>query len=120
MSPQEAAHLRLLRLIEDRPEISQRELARELGVSVGKTHYLLRALLQKGFVKMSNFRRSDNKLAYAYVLTPDGITARIDLARNFLHYKEAEYEALSREIAELRAEAVIRSSGGTDSQGYAG
>jgi len=104
MTPQEAAHLRLLRLIEGRPEMSQRELARVLGVSVGKTHYLLRALLEKGLVKMNNFRRSDNKLAYAYVLTPDGVAARINLARNFLSYKEAEYEALSLEIHQLRAE----------------
>lgn len=107
MTPQETAHLRLLRLIENQPEISQRDLARSLGVSVGKTHYLLRALLEKGLVKMNNFRRSDNKLAYAYVLTPDGITARIDLARNFLRYKETEYEALSHELNQLRAEVNV-------------
>lgn len=106
MTPQEAAHFRLLRLIEDQPEISQRGLARALDVSVGKTHYLLRALLAKGLVKMNNFRRSDNKLAYAYVLTPEGLAARIDLARNFLLHKEAEYEALKREIAELKRELV--------------
>jgi EPS-associated MarR family transcriptional regulator len=104
MTPQEAAHLRLLRLIEDQPEMSQREFAHALGVSVGKAHYLLRALLEKGLVKMNNFRRSDNKLAYAYVLTPDGIATRLELARSFLHFKEAEYEALSREIAQLRQE----------------
>ena len=70
MPPREAAHYRVLRLIEEQPEISQRELARTLSVSLGKTHYLLKALLDKGLVKANNFRRSDNKLAYAYLLTP--------------------------------------------------
>ena len=68
VTPREAAHYRVLRLIEEQPEISQRELARVLGVSLGKTHYLLKALLDKGLVKADNFRRSDNKLAYAYLL----------------------------------------------------
>lgn len=104
MTPEQAAHYRLLQLIEKQPEISQRDLAQAMGVSLGKTHYLLKALLEKGLVKANNFRRSDNKLAYAYVLTPDGIVARIELARNFLRYKEAEYEALSREIDQLRVE----------------
>lgn len=104
MNLSESTHLRILKLIENRPDLSQRELARLLGVSLGKTHYLLRALLDKGFVKMNNFRRSDNKMAYAYVLTPAGIVARLELTRNFLHYKEAEYETLSREILQLRAE----------------
>lgn len=110
MTPEQAAHFRLLKLIENRPEISQRDLARAMGVSLGKAHYLLKALLEKGLVKANNFRRSDNKLAYAYVLTPDGIAARIDLARNFLRYKEAEYEALKQEISQLKRELADRSS----------
>lgn len=104
MTPQEAAHFRILRLIESNPELSQRDLARALGVSVGKSHYLLKALLEKGLVKMNNFRRSDNKLAYAYLLTPSGISARLNLTRAFLHHKENEYEALQGEIDQLRRE----------------
>ncbi|WIM05089.1 MAG: MarR family EPS-associated transcriptional regulator [Candidatus Nitricoxidivorans perseverans] len=104
MTPQEAAHYRILRLIEEQPEISQRELARALGVSLGKTHYLLKALLGKGLVKADNFRRSDNKLAYAYLLTPGGIAAKLDLTRAFLRHKETEYQAAREEIARLKME----------------
>ncbi len=75
-----------------------------LGVSLGKTHYLLRALLDKGLVKMDNFRRHDNKLAYVYMLTPSGIAAKLSLTREFLNHKEAEYLALHGEIAQLRRE----------------
>lgn len=104
MTPKEAAHYRVLRLIEETPEISQRELARILGVSLGKTHYLLKALLDKGLVKAGNFRRSDNKLAYAYLLTPHGIAAKLDLTRAFLQHKEREFEAAREEIDQLRRE----------------
>lgn len=104
MTPREAAHYRVLRLIGEQPEISQRELARALGVSLGKTHYLLKALLDKGLIKASNFRRSDNKLAYAYLLTPHGIAARLELTRAFLQLKEAEYLATRDEIERLRKE----------------
>ena len=104
MTPREAAHYRVLRLIEEQPEISQRELARALGVSLGKTHYLLKALLDKGLVKADNFRRSDNKLAYAYLLTPNGIAAKLELTRAFLRLKEDEYRAAHDEIERLRRE----------------
>jgi EPS-associated MarR family transcriptional regulator len=104
VTPREAAHYRVLRLIEEQPEISQRELARALGVSLGKTHYLLKALLDKGLVKADNFRRSDNKLAYAYLLTPSGIAAKLELTRAFLRLKEDEYRAAHEEIARLRLE----------------
>ncbi|MBE7423397.1 MAG: hypothetical protein POELPBGB_04170 [Bacteroidia bacterium] len=104
MTPREAAHYKVLRLIEEQPEISQRELARSLGVSLGKTHYLLKALLDKGLVKADNFRRSDNKLAYAYLLTPSGIAAKLELTRAFLRLKEDEYRAAHEEIARLRLE----------------
>jgi len=104
VTPREAAHYRVLRLIEEQPEISQRELARTLGVSLGKTHYLLKALLDKGLVKANNFRRSDNKLAYAYLLTPSGIAAKLDLTRRFLRLKEVEYRAAREEIERLRQE----------------
>lgn len=104
MTPRETAHYRILRLIEERPNISQRELARALGVSLGKSHYLLKALLEKGLVKVNNFRRSDNKLAYAYLLTPSGIAAKLELTRAFLRLKEAEYQAAREEIERLRKE----------------
>jgi EPS-associated MarR family transcriptional regulator len=104
VTPREAAHYRVLRLIEEQPEISQRELARTLGVSLGKTHYLMKALLEKGLVKANNFRRSDNKLAYAYLLTPSGIAAKLDLTRRFLRLKEVEYRAAREEIERLRQE----------------
>ncbi|RVU44206.1 MarR family EPS-associated transcriptional regulator [Rubrivivax rivuli] len=98
------AHLALLRLLERHPEYSQRELAAVLDVSLGKTHYLLKALLEKGWVKVNNFRRSGNKLAYAYLLTPAGLKAKIQLTRSFLSRREAEFERLQREIAELKQE----------------
>jgi EPS-associated MarR family transcriptional regulator len=104
MTPRDAAHYRVLRLIEEQPEISQRELARALGVSLGKTHYLLKALLDKGLVKANNFRRSDNKLAYAYLLTPSGIAAKLELTRAFLRLKEDEYRMAHEEIERLRRE----------------
>lgn len=104
MTPEQAAHYQLLRLIEHQPEISQRDLAQAMGVSLGKAHYLLKALLGKGLVKADNFRRSDNKLAYAYLLTPSGIAAKLELTRAFLRLKEQEYEAARREITRLRQE----------------
>ena len=84
--------------------MSQRELARRLGVSVGKTHYLLKALLEKGLVKMDDFRRHGNKLAYAYLLTPSGIATKLSLTKSFLRHKEAEYQSLRGEIDQLREE----------------
>ena len=112
MTPREAAHYQVLRLIEERPEISQRELARALGVSLGKTHYLMKALLDKGLVKVNNFRRSDNKLAYAYLLTPRGIAAKLELTRAFLRLKEVEYRAAREEIARLRRELDAAAASG--------
>jgi EPS-associated MarR family transcriptional regulator len=92
----------LLRLLEEHPEYSQRQLARELGVSVGTTHYLLKALLGKGWVKAQNFQRSDRKLGYLYVLTPSGIRERLSLTQAFLARKEREYVQLRSQISALR------------------
>ena len=92
----------LLRLIEAHPEYSQRQLARELGVSLGKTHYLLKALLAKGWVKAQNFQRSDRKLGYLYALTPSGIRQRLQLTQAFLARKEREYVQLRSQISALR------------------
>jgi len=100
--PNDDVAVELLRLIEAHPDYSQRQLARELGVSLGKTHYLLKALLGKGWVKAQNFQRSDHKLGYLYVLTPSGIRKRLDLTQAFLARKEREFVRLRTQIAALR------------------
>jgi EPS-associated MarR family transcriptional regulator len=97
--------LGVLRLLESSPSRSQREVASELGMSLGKVNYLLKALLEKGFVKIQNFRNSSNKRAYAYLLTPAGVAAKTDLTRRFLERKIAEYDALKLEIERLRQES---------------
>lgn len=106
-----AAHLELLRLLEQHPEYSQRQLAVALGVSLGKTHYLLKALLGKGWVKAQNFQRSDRKLGYLYVLTPHGVRQRLQLTQSFLARKEREYEMLKDQIVLLREELAARTPG---------
>lgn len=94
----------LLRHLADAPRASQRELARTFGVSVGKVNFALRALVDKGWVKAGNFRRSANKLGYVYLLTPAGIDARVRLTRAFLRRKMDEYQRLRDEIARLQRE----------------
>ena len=98
------ATLDALRLLAVRPELSQRQLSQALGLSLGKTHYVLHALLDRGLVKIENFRRNDKKLAYAYLLTPKGLKAKLQFTRAFLARKEAEFELLQYTIAALRAE----------------
>ena len=105
------AHLELMRLLEQHPEYSQRQLAEALGVSLGKTHYLLKALLNKGWVKAQNFQRSDHKLRYLYVLTPQGVRQRMQLTRSFLASKEQEYQMLTSQITLLRQELAAQSDG---------
>lgn len=95
------AQYRVLKAVETNPELSQRELAEQLGISLGKTNYCIRALLDKGWVKASNFRNSHNKRAYMYQLTPKGIDGKARLAMNFLRHKSAEFDALKKELAEL-------------------
>jgi EPS-associated MarR family transcriptional regulator len=92
-------------LLEANPEMSQRELAEALGVSLGKTNYCLKAMLEKGLIKVRNFRNSRNKAAYAYYLTPEGISRKAGLTAGFLKRKIAEYQTLKREIELLKAEA---------------
>jgi len=101
----EEHHLKLLRLLEESPGMTQRELSAALGVSLGKTNYCLKGLLARGLIKMQNFRSSTNKLAYAYLLTPAGFSAKAELTRRFLKIKMNEYEALKAEIAQLQTEA---------------
>lgn len=103
---QDGARLAVLRLLANEPKLSQRDLSRALGVSLGKTHYLLHALLDKGLLKAHNFRRSDNKVAYAYVLTPRGLSEKVRLTRDFLMRKEVEFDSLRQTIAGLRGELV--------------
>ena len=103
-SLQEENHLKVLRLLEANPQLSQRELADALGVSLGKTNYCLKALLGKGFVKMQSFKKSQNKLAYAYLLTATGITEKAGLTVRFLARKVAEFESLTLEIEALKSE----------------
>lgn len=98
-------HLRVLRLLQDNPHLTQRELADALGVSLGKVNYCLKALLLKGLIKMNNFSKSENKLGYAYLLTPSGVAAKARLTTEYLGIKMSEYEALRREIDQLRREA---------------
>ena len=96
--------LGVLRLLEAEPSRSQREVAAELGMSVGKANYLMKALLDRGFLKIQNFRNSSNKRAYAYLLTPAGVAAKTELTRKFLARKIAEYDALKVEIERLQRE----------------
>ena len=98
--------LRLLRLLAERPDMSQRELAQALGLSLGKTNYCLRALIDRGWVKVNNFRSSHNKRAYAYVLTASGLQAKLAAAARFLSQRQAEYSRLESEIAQLRDEVA--------------
>ena len=100
----EKTRYRLLKLLEANPELSQRQLAGELGVSVGKINFCLNALLDKGLLKVRNFRGNRNKLVYAYYLTPKGAKEKVRATVGFLKRKLAEYEGLQREIEELKRE----------------
>lgn len=101
---QEDTHFRVLRLLQENPEMSQRELAEAVGVSVGGIHYVLNALIDKGLVKLGNFTAAEDKRRYAYVLTPKGIARKAALTRAFLVRKMEEYEALREEIEALSSE----------------
>lgn len=93
---------RVLRFVEENPQRSQREISRALGLSLGGVNYCLGALVDKGLIKIENFRTSGNKLGYIYILTPQGIAARAALTNRFLRRKLAEYEALKAEIEAVR------------------
>ncbi|MFC1536589.1 MarR family EPS-associated transcriptional regulator [Pseudomonadota bacterium] len=95
----------LLKTLEENPSLSQRELAGRLGISLGKVNFCMKALIDKGCLKVNNFRNSDNKLAYAYVLTPHGVEERARMTKTFLKYKMQEYDRLCAEIALLKSEA---------------
>jgi len=95
-------HLSILKHIYINPQASQRELAQELGVSVGKVNYCLRALIDKGFVKAGNFKRNTDKVSYLYLLTPKGLEKKASLTISFLKRKIAEHEIINQEIAQLK------------------
>lgn len=98
---------KILKLLETQPEISQRELAKNLGVSLGKANFCLKALMEVGLIKATNFRNSQNKLAYMYLLTPNGIDAKSVITVSFLRSKLREYELLQLEISSLMQESNI-------------
>ena len=102
---QEDTHFRVLRVLQENPEMSQRELSEAVGVSVGGIHYVLNALIDKGLVKLGNFTAAEDKRRYAYILTPNGLEQKAALTRAFLARKMEEYEALRAEIEELKMES---------------
>ena len=106
MSPtqREFVRFKVLQAIEHNPAASQRELSKELGVSLGSVNYCIKALVDKGLIKVNNFVKSDNKRGYAYNLTPQGILEKGEITGQFLKRKKEEYALLKAEIAELQAE----------------
>jgi EPS-associated MarR family transcriptional regulator len=104
---QDEIQLQVLRRLHQTPEVSQRRLAKELGISLGSINFCFQALVEKGWVKMQNFSRSNNKLRYVYLLTPGGVAQKSKLTAEFMKRKVAEYEALQLEIESLRSEISI-------------
>ena len=105
--PQQETRYRLLKLLNENPTLSQRQLADETGVSLGKVNYCLKALIKTGLIKVGNFRRSNNKVAYAYLLTPTGVAAKAKITVDFLKRKQDEYDSLVQEIEELQQEVAL-------------
>ena len=100
---------KLFNLVEQHPNLSQRELAKEMGISLGKTNNCLKGLMEKGWLKARNFKNSSNRIAYAYLLTPSGLREKAKITARFLKHKVQEYEALKSEIEKLRQEVSGRS-----------
>lgn len=107
--PKDQIHLSVLRLLEQNPQLTQRQLSAELGVSLGKTHYILSSLIDVGLIKLDNFKRSNNKLGYAYLLTPEGIKEKAAITVRFLARKQKEFKRLEREIEMLKSEVSEQS-----------
>ncbi|MBE1286456.1 MAG: MarR family EPS-associated transcriptional regulator [Alteromonadaceae bacterium] len=101
---------RVLQAIENNPEASQRELARDLGVSLGSINFCIKAFVDKGLIKVDSFLKSDNKRGYAYYLTPQGVVEKGEITVEFLNRKKEEYELLKQEIAELSKEVEKQSN----------
>lgn len=100
----EHTHYALLRILDENPGLSQRELARRIGFSLGKTNYCVKALIEKGWIKASRFRNSQNKVAYLYQLTPAGVGAKINVTKRFLLHKLKEHDEIALEIERLQRE----------------
>lgn len=105
-------HYQLLKMLKQNPNLTQRELASELGISLGKTNYCLKAMIERGWVKVDNFKRNKNKMNYAYLLTPRGLEEKARVTLRFLKRKQEEHDALIRELEELRKEAALLSVAG--------
>ncbi|MCC5966662.1 MAG: MarR family EPS-associated transcriptional regulator [Natronohydrobacter sp.] len=101
---QEDVRFRVLRLLHENPELSQRDLAKAVGISNGSAHYLLAALVDKGLIKIGNFTAARDKRRYAYILTPKGVAEKAAITKRFLARKIREYDALKAEIATLQDE----------------
>lgn len=111
MSAVDESHFKLMRAIEANPGMSQRDIARELGMSLGKVNYCLRAVARKGWIKATNFKNSHNKAAYIYWLTPRGIEMKARMTVRFLTIKMQEYESLRAEIEQMRRETECNPRG---------
>ena len=105
---QDETHFRVMRILQDNSDLTQRELAQKLGISVGGLNYCINALIDKGFVKVSNFQQSKNKFKYVYLLTPQGVAEKVAMTRRFLKRKMDEYDALKGEIRALQKEAAAQ------------
>jgi EPS-associated MarR family transcriptional regulator len=103
---QEDKYFRVMRILQENPDLTQRELAEKLGISVGGLNYCLKALMEKGLVKMKNFTNSKNKFGYVYVLTPTGMAEKAAITHLFLQRKMDEYEALKEEIEALKSDVA--------------
>jgi EPS-associated MarR family transcriptional regulator len=113
---QEDTYFRVMRILQENPDLTQRELSKKLGISVGGLNYCLKALMEKGLVKMRNFANSKNKFGYVYVITPNGVAEKAAITHRFLQRKIDEYEALKAEIEALKAEAGEDQAGGLQKQ----
>ena len=105
-------HYKLMRLLDSNPGMSQREVAREMGISLGKVNYCMQALIRKGWIKAANFKNSHNKAAYMYLLTPRGLESKASLTVKYLQIKMREYEALRAEIKRVQREVKRQHSPG--------
>ncbi|WRH76561.1 MAG: MarR family EPS-associated transcriptional regulator [Sphingobium sp.] len=103
----EDLHFKVLRLLESQPDLSQRKIAEEVGVSLGAVNFCVKALIDKGHIKLANFKASKSKLGYVYVLTPNGIAHRARLAARFIERKATQYEAIRADLEQLRSELLV-------------
>lgn len=108
MTPEQETNFRLLKVLEQHPEYTQRQLSEAIGLSLGKTNYIIHALMDKGFLKIGKFLRADNKLTkVAYILTPSGIRERMNLTQEYIARKQAEYATLKAELERLGLEMSV-------------